>query len=371
MVNDTTVLAEDERLADLERRLRAYHGVSLDEVLEVVGYLQNPGDLVLAGGSLALGLGNRLSDFDLVVCGADTASSRVPLEHWVKTLRVDAWTRSHAAIEKLFGHAVAALDGTRPIQGSFGTTEEEQQLKLLHRIAFGIRLDGPRLDLGSVGDPREIARDLLIREYAERMHESALIAQLALRAGRVLAATSNARLAVEECLHMLLAAGGVPFTGDKWLYERLQGVAPGLVPLHDRFSVLAESGEAEYVAAAVDLCAGLSGRDLGVDALIDAVTWSATPLRGLTASGDRFLVAPEIGGMWHLDADEFAAWQGLEGRSESAWRGADCTRPETDLLVRLYERGLVEMTWDRGIPVAELTALADLAGFQDEGNPDR
>src|SRR5918999_3943587 len=116
-----------ERRAELAEKLRDYHDVRVSEVLDVIGYLRGPGDTVIAGGSLALGLGNRLSDFDIVVCGPDTSPSRVPLEHWVKSLRVDAWTRSQAGIDKLFEHAFAALHDPKPIQGAFGTVEEEQQ----------------------------------------------------------------------------------------------------------------------------------------------------------------------------------------------------------------------------------------------------
>src|SRR5437868_2296858 len=129
----------------LDDRLRRFHGVDTGDVLDLIDYLREPGDTVVAGGSLTFGLGNRLSDFDVVVCGPATASSAVPLQHWAGSLRVDVWTRAHADLDRLFVHAERALGAEAPIEGAFGTVEEEQQLKLLHRVAFGLEVDGPPL----------------------------------------------------------------------------------------------------------------------------------------------------------------------------------------------------------------------------------
>ncbi len=116
---------EAARRQQVDDRLHGCHGVGLADVLDCVDYLREEGDTVIAGGSLAWGLGNRLSDFDVVVVGAGTSPSRVPLEHWVKTLRVAAWTRSHEGVARLFAHAAGALESGAPLQGSFGTQEEE------------------------------------------------------------------------------------------------------------------------------------------------------------------------------------------------------------------------------------------------------
>ncbi|GAA2726945.1 hypothetical protein [Actinocorallia aurantiaca] len=328
---------EEARWKRVDDRLRGYHGVGLADVLDCVGYLREEGDTVIAGGSLAWGLGNRLSDFDVVVVGAGTSPSRVPLEHWVKTLRVDAWTRSHEGVARLFAHASEALESGAPLQGSFGTQEEEQQLKLLHRLAFGLRVDGPPLE----GVDVAVARGLLAREYAERARESVLIARLALDAGRPLAATTNARLAVEETLHMVLARRGVPFTGDKWLQERLIGTAPDLRVHHDRFSALPEPGdEAAFVEDALSLVAELGGGAPG------GAVWSAPDLALHSPGGrEHFLLDPERGGMWELSAEEAETWRGLSGRDE--WR--DCSDAETGLLVGLYQLGLAGLAWDEGV----------------------
>ncbi len=330
---------EEERRQQVDARLRGYHEVGLADVLDCVGYLREEGDTVIAGGSLAWGLGNRLSDCDVVVVGAGTSPSRVPLEHWVKTLRIDAWTRSHEGVARLFAHAAAALESAAPIQGSFGTQEEEQQLKLLHRLAFGLRVDGPPLE----GVDVDVARALLTREYAERARESVFIARIALDAGRLLAATTNARLAVEETLHMVLARRGVPFTGDKWLQERLISTAPDLREHHDRFSALPDAGEeAAFVAAALELVAELGGRDPGTDGAV----WSAPGLVLHSPGGrEHFLLSPDLGGMWELTAEEAEVWRGLAEREE--WR--DCAAAETALLAGLYELGLAGLTWDEGI----------------------
>jgi hypothetical protein len=356
-MSDTAVTeTEDARRGErLERRLRDYHGVGLEEVLEAIGYLREDGDTVIAGGSLACDLGNRLSDLDLVVCGPATTPSRVPLEHWVRSLRVDAWTRSHAGVDALFAHAERAVAADAPLRGSFGTAEEEQQLKLLHRVAFGLRIDGPPLCVAASRGPAEIASALLVREYAERMRESAHVAQLAARTGHELAAVTSARSAVEECLQTVLAARGVPFTGDKWLQERLRTAAPDLRPLHERFAALPASGTgtASFIAGAVSLCERLTGTDLSVTALAPATRWSAPGLRLHTAGGDHYLVAPAIGGLWALEPAEAEIWRGLPPPADG-WRGSERTSAETAFLLDLYIQGLARLDWDRGLALTGL-----------------
>ena len=69
----------------IEARIVAYHDVGFAAVLAEIEYLRDDGDSVIAGGSLTLGLGNRLSDLNIVISGAASAeSSRVPLQHWLK-----------------------------------------------------------------------------------------------------------------------------------------------------------------------------------------------------------------------------------------------------------------------------------------------
>src|SRR4029077_14257206 len=224
--------------ADVAARVERYHGVSLDAVMEVIAYLRDPGDSVIAGGSLALGLGNHRSDLDLVVCGEPTESTRVPLEHWVDSLRVDVWRRAQADIDELFERAESKLDDQAPLAGAFGALNEQTDLKLLHRIPFGIPRDGPQLRPATPRDYGRIARDLVVREYAERMRELGLVAQLATAAGDAIGATFNARLALEAALRGGMTGGGLPFSGDKWLRERLRDDLPGLRSVYAPFAVL-------------------------------------------------------------------------------------------------------------------------------------
>jgi hypothetical protein len=360
---------ETDRTQTVEHRLRRFHGVGLADVLEVVGYLREPGDSVIAGGSLSFGLGNRLSDFDVVVCGRTTDTSLMPLQHWVKSLRVDVWTRAHRDIDAVFDQADRALGSSAPIAGALGSVEEEQQLKLLHRIAFGLQLDGPPLIPAGSRDHVEVARDLVVREYAERMRESACVAQLAARAGRWLAATVNARSAVEEASHATLAARGVPFTGDKWLAERLKEV-PDLREGYHRFAVLPERKDEEaFVDGAVAWCHRLTGLDLDVDHLRDALRWTHAGLLLHRVDREDLLVAPNVGGLWRLDNDEAEAWRGMGDLGEASatdpdqvsFPGGRCTTAQANLCLRLYERGLLRLDWDRGVTVAELT-FPEVAG---------
>jgi hypothetical protein len=356
------------RRTNVERRLWAFHEVSIADVLQVIDYLREPGDSVIAGGSLTFGLGNRLSDFDVVICGRTTDSSLMPLQHWVDSLRVDVWTRTHDDVDRLFAEADTALAASGPIAGELGSVEEEQQLKLLHRVAFGLYLDGPPLT-PSTRDHAEVARDLIVREYAERMRESACVAQLAVRAERWLAAATNARSAVEEALHAVLAAHGVPFTGDKWLQEQLKRQAPQLHSRYENYAVLPEDdGCEEFVIGAVAWCQQLTGLDLEVEECAPELRWVDWGLRLHRVSGDNLLVAPEIGGLWRLAPGEVGAWQGLariaeeEDAGHVAWPGDRCGQAEMNLCLRLYERGLVQLVWNRGVPLSDL-AISEVADW--------
>src|SRR5947209_17122358 len=103
------VTEQAARLAQLERKIEEYHDVSLAEVLEIISYLRDEADSVIAGGSLALGLGNRSSDLDIVIAGEHVEPAAVPLEHFVKTLRVDVWKRAQTDVDQVFARAEAGL----------------------------------------------------------------------------------------------------------------------------------------------------------------------------------------------------------------------------------------------------------------------
>jgi hypothetical protein len=345
---------DGQRREVLDERLRGFHHAGVDDVLEVLDYLREPGDTVVAGGSLTFGLGNRFSDFDVVVCGEATSRSLVPLEHWVKTLRVDVWTRSHADVDTLFVLAERAIARPEPIAGAFGSIEQEQQLKLLHRIAFGLELAGPPLAPVSVPDFRRVARDLVVREYAERLRESVWVARLAARSGRWLAAVANAREAVEEAFTVVLTARGVPFTGDKWLHERLRSHAPDLREAYRRFAALPTGAEecAGYVTDALGLAGRLTGLTTDAEELAGQVSWTGAGLEVCKTGDTHLLVAPEVGGVWQLSDEEAETFRRLDLRSAQIPAG-------TGLCLALYEQGLVKLGWDRGVPVSDLTIGAE------------
>jgi hypothetical protein len=369
------MIESKERFERLDRRLQKFHAVSMADVLETIDYLREPGDSVIAGGSLAFGLGNPLSDFDVVICGRDNQTSTLPLEHWVSSLRVDVWTRRRADVDQLFMKGENALADTLPLQEGFGSCEEEQQLKLLHRIAFGLLLDGDGIRPAGYTDYRAVARDLVVREYAERLRESAFLAQAALGADRLLAASVNARQAVEECLHVVLAAKGVPFTGDKWLYECLKEYAPGLTEHWLAYHVLPQLPQdcAAFVAGAVGLCGELTGIDLALDTVLSDVRWAASGLTLHVVGGAHLLVASKVGGLWQLSGDDVDAWNGLQRLEEGTpephpkppagmvWRG-DLLGPFLGgFCLRLHEQGLMRLRWSAGVPVEQLSMQGGLS----------
>lgn len=353
--------SQDDRYENFATRLVTYHDIAVDDVLELIDYLHGPEDTVIVGGSLALGLGNRLSDLDVVICGQETSPSRVPIEHWVKTLRVDVWPRSYEDIERLFAQAEQAIADEGPIAGAFGSVDEEQQLKLLHRVATGLRIAGPRLPAWQAGDYGQVARDLVVREYAERMRESACVAQLAIATGQTHAAGVNARLSVEESLHAALAAGGIPFSGDKWLQERLREDAPELWERYRPFASIPREEEKtpEFVEAAVALCENVSGLDLKLERLLPTLTWSGRGLRVFNLDGAHMLNHASSGALYRLDDEELAVWSELEEageaqEGEARWKAA-CKPQQQGLLMALYIRGLVEPRWASGISLEALS----------------
>jgi Nucleotidyltransferase domain len=353
------------RRAELERRIGEYHDKTVADVLEVISYLRDEGDRVIAGGSLALGLGNRLSDLDVLVAGDRTIdSSRVPLEHFVGSLRVDVWKLDRGLIEATFERAERALAAEGPLGGAFGDVDHETDLKLLHRVAFGILLDGPPFEPRSGHHYEAIARDLVVREYAERLRESALLAQLAVQAGGPIAAAINARLVVEEALHATIAARGLPFTGDKWLRERLAHGLPELESLYRPYAALPDRREqcAAFVAGALETAGALTGLDLSSDRLADGAAWRSRGLRAIAVGESHVLLSSRFGALWQLEGSEVAAWESLARTGtddgNAAWPCDELDEDQTRLCFGLFERGLISLAWARGLPVSELAVVA-------------
>jgi hypothetical protein len=354
-----------ERRSELASRIERFHGVALEQVLTEIEYLRDAGDTVIAGGSLAYGLGNGLSDLDMLVSSPTMVkSSRVPLEHFLGSLRVDVWKLGQGSIEGSFGRAEKALSGEGPLLGEFGDVDHEDELKLLHRIAFGVVVDGRDLELDGGRDCRAIASDLLLREYAERMRAAALVAQLALRASRPIAAVVNARLAVENALNAAVTQRGFPFIGDKWLGERLDAGMPELARLYRPFRRLPADPDrdgAGFVAASLHTCTEMWGLELELDALAARARWHGMEeLRLAKVGSDRLLVAPRLGAIWELEEDEVEVWRRLapaeDGEQDRGWELAGHDPEEMALCVRLYEHGLLSLTWSQGVPIGALEA---------------
>ncbi|HEY6550963.1 MAG TPA: hypothetical protein VIY71_07170 [Solirubrobacterales bacterium] len=355
------MLTPPGHLRDLALKIERFHSVTLKQVLGEIEYLRDADDTAIAGGSLAYGLGNGLSDLDIVISGPNTVgSSWVPLEHFIGSLRVDVWKIGQESIEDSFGRAEKALASEGELLGDFGDIDHEDEFKLLHRIAFGVVVDGCGLELEEQGrDCREVASKLVMREYAERMRASVLGAQLALRASRPIAAVVNARLAVESALNAALAQRGFPFSGDKWLGERLDAEVPELASVYEPFrqlpADLARDG-AGFVKAALHVCAEMWNLDLEFEALAAVVRWQSTEdLRLAKIGADQLLLAPRSGAIWELDEGEADVWRRLTaaagGEQDESWGLADCDPEDVTLCVRLHEHGLLSLRWIEGVPI--------------------
>jgi hypothetical protein len=363
-----TETVTNERRARLEERLQGYHGEGMAEVLDMLDYLRDDGDTVIAGGSLSIDQGNSQSDLDMVLVGPNTKTSAVPFEHWVGSLRIDAWKRSTDEIDALFRQAEAALASDGPLLNAFGNAVQEQQLKLLHRIAFGVLIEGEAIRPATERGTSELALDLLTREYAERSRESAMIAGLAIASGRELLAATVARVAVEEALHSVLHGQGVPFSGDKWLREQLNG-HDALKALHEELAELPPRGVPlePYVQRALAVASQLIGLDLTPAALGPDLHWTYSGLQLMPLGGRKLLASSEHGTAWELEPEEAEAWSTLAAAAAATGEGEETAagaiagtfpHPTDDaqiaICVRLYEAGVLKLAWQRGLPLAEL-----------------
>ncbi|MEZ5077276.1 MAG: hypothetical protein R2725_07535 [Solirubrobacterales bacterium] len=352
-----SLMEQTERRQELDRRIQEFHGVDLERVIEVISYLRDEGDSALVGGSLAYGLGNATSDLDIVVAGPQTidSSSRMPLEHFIETLRVDVWRMMQSEIDELFVRAEAALASEAPFAGAFGDVVEQADLKLLHRLAYGFVIDGEPLRPNGVRDYNEIARDILVREYAERLRESALISRLASAAGHSLAAAMNARYALEQALMATSAARGVPFSDNKWLRVHLDQDVPDLKPIYQPFAELPE-GEVElreFALAALAACGELVDLDLSLEALQAGAVWDRSDLELLPLGVLTILLSKRHGAVWELDPPEVEAWEAMA--KEDRWGLAECDEAQNTLCFELFGVGATSLRWSRGLPIAEVT----------------
>ena len=246
------------------------------------------------------------------------------------------------------------LAAERPVAGAFGDIFEEADLKLLHRVAFGVTVAGAGLRPVASRTYQAIAGDLSVREYAERMREAAFVAQLALAAADPIGAAANARLAVLSSLHAAVYAHGLPFTGDKWLYERLVSDAPKLAARHASFSVLPalDADIGSFVRSAVEVTEQLSRLSLSLAAQAPGVRFCAGDLTLFPVGPDRFLVSVERDDLREVTQAQAQVWSDLGGESE--WRCDPGQAGQLKLSYDLYAAGIAGLSWDRGLPVAEL-----------------
>lgn len=166
---------------------------------------------------------------------------------------------------------------------------------------------------------------------------------------------------------MLVAARGLPWTGDKWLHERLLRDAPDLQMLHEKFAVLpdTENDWHGFVQRAVELCSKLSGLDLAVTTLSRSAAWDLSGLRIAEVRGENFLGSKEHGGLWELNDSDIGAWRALEAAQSadghSEWLCAALDSTMMTFCYRLYERGLATLRWITGVPLGDLVLTTGAA----------
>jgi hypothetical protein len=350
-------MSNHERRCRLAARLYDHHKVSLPRILSELDYLRETGDRVLAGGSLAYGLGNKFSDFDLIILGHNQEHvSRIPLEHFVSSLRVDVWRLSFEAVETMRKRAKEALESDAPLQGLFGDADDDFDLKLLSHTAFGINLDGAELVDQGCG---EVVSRLVTREFLERMRTSALLAQLALRIGSSVSAVAHARSVVEEALIATLANRHLPFCGEKWLRDRVSD-HPDLVNLYQPFFELPRvpnETAAKFVRQALGTSAHLWSLDLALGTLAPLGRWQQSDLKLMAVGTKYLLISRGSGAFWQLESGEVEAWRRLTADASDggwSWSAASADDELLSFCASLYEMGLVDLRWKNGVQIKDL-----------------
>ena len=210
-----------------------------------------------------------------------------------------------------------------------------------------------------------MASGLVVREYAERMRASALLAQLALRSDRPVAVVVNARQAVEEALNATVAHRGLPFSGGKWLHERLANQTTDLAAAYEPFRQLPENPTRDavrYLEEALAACAEMWKLDLGIEALAPVVSWRNTDLQAWEVGDDRLLLSARFGALWSLDDSEAEAWRRLvsaagAGEPDGTWGLEDCDAEALTLCLCLHEHGLLSLHWTNGVAIEDLEAM--------------
>jgi hypothetical protein len=106
----------------------------------------------------------------------------------------------------------------------------------------------------------------------------------------------------------------------------------------------------------VALCGELVGVDLSAPALAAQAAWTAEDLSVAEVGARRLLLAHRHAALWELDEGEAAVLPGLIGADggASVRRCAELDAAQAALCFALYERGLIGLQWDRGLPLGEL-----------------
>lgn len=301
----------------LTRLLQRYHGVTIEDVLQLVEYLREPDDAVMLTGSLAVGLGNQKSDLDLMLLGSTTAfSAAVPLTHFVSSLRVDVWKLDERVIDRLAASAEAALD-TPPVRRLVSF----QDAQLLQRYACGVVIDGqPSLEQSALFP---VVTRLAKKYFTEMVVRDAGYALLARERGLDLAAAVTARRALESAAEVRLAGLGHPFFGPKWIHHRLRVLDPDGWDAIEQHLVLPEVDDAfgleRAALASIELATSFADTDLTV--ALDATRFY-NPGSELKSPGSKHLLIDQgESTVIELSDEEAAVWSAHLGTDKGTVSG--------------------------------------------------
>ncbi|MGH2907074.1 MAG: hypothetical protein ACRDKI_09955 [Solirubrobacterales bacterium] len=337
----------DEIRERTESRLKRYHDVAFDDVLEAIDWLAKPGDTIICGGSLVFGLGNRLSDLDILFVGdQEWGNTRVPLEHFVNTLRVDSWRATRPSIDEMFALAEGALQSDAPLQGLFGDVHRDEELQLMHRIAFGIVLRGEANEQHEARG--RLAQRIAVREFMERCRHEIFLAQVSAKYGRRYAAVLASRRAVEDAVNAQIYSDA-PFSQEKWLVDLVAG-RPDLASRYEPFRSTPDLREhAEFTKRATDVCEDLIGTVLDLKTLSSQCAWTGDLPQVFPIGSGHSVVGLGDGTHWPIEEREFDALNRLLAHETKAWEFASCDEDEGRLCFELFERGLIDLTWHESL----------------------
>lgn len=320
---------------DLARHLGKLGKPDLIDIIGSAQRVAQPNESIMIVGSLALGLGNRSSDIDLLIINpGEPDRPNGPFQFFVDDERIEIIRVAQTPLRATVDDLARRLDAGQPI----GLGQERE--RLLSRVAHGAQVAGAPVDAEFEAHLATVWQRAILRRTRESVRKHALVAALAVDQGDDLVASWNGRGAVEAVLQLGALRAGLPYAGAKWLYEQLRG-RPELAAATELLRLPRTPAERHaHTAACLAEAATALGTGTGLAELGADARWDGGGLHSRRLFDRSVLVNTEHNTVHELTAEQASAWQELAGRPV----GTE-SRPARALAWRLYLDGAVDLRW--------------------------